>query len=389
MPIRFAKILAASLLAVGALLTLASCDQPKTQAAAPPPPVTVAKPVVKDVVEWDEFTGRFDAVGSVEIRARVSGYLDSVHFTDGALVKQGDLLFVIDRRPYQAALAQAESAAVSAKTTFELAKLELDRAEKLIQNSNVSQQTLDSRRQQAAAARANLTGAQATADQARLNVGFTEIHAPISGRISRKLVTEGNLIDTSGTLLTTIVSIDPIYFYFDVDERSYLAYARAARDRDPSAEGGIGAQVTLTLPDERGTKRTGKVDFVDNRIDQATGTMRLRAVFDNKDLYLVPGLFARIQIPGSPSYQAVLIPDEATSADQDRRIVYVVADGAATARVVRLGPRVDGYRIVRQGLIGDETIVVTGVQRIRPGAKVTPQLTTLPPERPEIGTLRR
>jgi RND family efflux transporter MFP subunit len=278
---------------------------------------------------------------------------------------------------------------VSAKTTFDLAKLEQERAEKLIQNGNVSQQSLDSRRQQTAAARANLAGAQATVDQARLNVGFTEIRAPISGRISRKLVTEGNLIDTSDTLLTTIVSIDPIYFYFDVDERSYLAYVRAARERDPSAEGGIGAQVTLTLPDERGSKRTGKVDFVDNRIDQATGTMRLRAVFENKDLYLVPGLFARIQIPGSPSYQAVLIPDEATAADQDRRIVYVVADGAATARVVRLGPRIDGYRVVRQGLIGDETIVVTGVQRVRPGAKVTPQLTMLPPERAEPGTPRR
>jgi multidrug efflux system membrane fusion protein len=388
MPIRLAKVLSAPL-ALTTLLMLAACDQPKTQAAPPAPPVTVAKPVVKEIIEWDEFTGRFDAVGSVEIRARVSGYLDSVHFSDGALVNQGDLLFVIDRRPYQAALTQAESAAVSAKTTFDLAKLEQERAEKLIQNGNVSQQSLDSRRQQTAAARANLAGAQATVDQARLNVGFTEIRAPISGRISRKLVTEGNLIDTSDTLLTTIVSIDPIYFYFDVDERSYLAYVRAARERDPSAEGGIGAQVTLTLPDERGSKRTGKVDFVDNRIDQATGTMRLRAVFENKDLYLVPGLFARIQIPGSPSYQAVLIPDEATAADQDRRIVYVVADGAATARVVRLGPRIDGYRVVRQGLIGDETIVVTGVQRVRPGAKVTPQLTMLPPERAEPGTPRR
>jgi multidrug efflux system membrane fusion protein len=364
------------------VVMLSACDQPKTQSAAPPPPVTVARPVVKEIVERDEFTGRFDAVGSVEIRARVTGYLSSVNFTDGGLVNQGDLLFVIDRRPYAAALAQAEAAVTSARTAFDLAKVELDRADRLMQNGNTSQQNLDSRRQQFAAGRANLAGAEATAEQARLNLGFTEIKAPIAGRISRKLVTEGNLIETSGTLLTTIVSLDPINFYFDVDERSYLAYLRTARENNPAADGGQGEKVTLTLPDERGSQRTGRIDFVDNRIDAGTGTMRMRAVFENKDLFLVPGLFARIRIPGSPSYQAVLVPDEAIGADQDRRFVYAVADDGSVARkVIRTGPRVDGYRVVREGLAGDETIVVSGLQRVRPGGKVTPQLAELPPQR--------
>ncbi len=366
------------------LLALAACDQAPNAASAPPPPppVTVAKPVVKEIVEWDEFTGRFEAVGAVEIRARVGGYLETASFTEGSLVRQGDVLFVIDRRTFRAALAQAEASVVSARTTVDLTKVELDRAERLMRTGNTSEQTLDNRRQQFGAAQANLDGARAAAEQARLNLGFAEIKAPIGGRISRKLVTEGNLIQADGTLLTTIVSLDPIYFYFDVDERSYLAYVRAARDANPTVQSVIGQEVTVTLPDERGSKRKGRIDFVDNRIDPATGTMRLRAVFENNDLYLVPGLFARIQIQGSPSYRAVLIPDEAVGADQDRRIVFAVgADGTVTPQVIRPGPRIDGYRVVRQGLTGDETIVISGLMRVRPGGKVTPQLTTLPPQR--------
>lgn len=363
---------------------LAACDQTPQQAAAPPPPpVTVAKPLVKEIVERDELTGRFEAVGSVEVRARVAGYLASVHFTDGGVVQQGDLLFVIDRRPYQAALAQSEAAAAAARTSLELARAELDRAQRLMTTGNTTQQNYDTRRQQFAEAQANVNGTQAAAEQARFNLGFTEIRAPIAGRISRKMVTEGNLIESGGTLLTTIVTLAPIHFYFDVDERTYLAYART-RESNPSAggNGANGEEVSLTLPDERGSRRTGRIDFVDNRVDPATGTMRMRAVFENRDMFLVPGLFARIRIPGSPSYRAVLIPDEAIGADQDRRFVFAVAsDGSVSPRVIRPGPRIDGYRVVREGLTGDETIVISGVQRVRPGGKVTPQVAELPPQR--------
>ncbi|MBM3599862.1 MAG: efflux RND transporter periplasmic adaptor subunit [Alphaproteobacteria bacterium] len=373
--------IALTLLAVG----LSACDdQRKKQAAAPaPPPVTVAKPVVKDIVEWDEFTGRFDAVAAVEIRARVSGYLAAVHFTDGALVKEGAPLFVIDRRPYQAILAQAEANITSARTSVELARQELDRAERLMRTGNTTEQVLDTRRQQSAAAVAHLAAAQAAADQARLDLSFTEIKAPISGRISRKLVTEGNLVSANSTLLTTIVAVDPMHFYFDVDERSFMAYLRMAREANGNkSDRELRHDVQIQLPDERRPRLKGRLDFVDNRIDAATGTMRVRAIVANDDLLIVPGLFGRVLIPGSPLYKGVLIPDEAIVTDQDRRMVYVVAaDGAVAPRVIRPGPRIDGYRVVRQGLTAEETIVVNGVQRVRLGGKVTPQLAELPPSR--------
>lgn len=375
-----------------ALLLLAACDdKAPNQAAAPPPPVTVAKPVVKNIVEGDEFTGRFDAVASVDVRARVGGYLEAVRFKDGSIVKEGDLLFVIDRRPYQAALAQAEAQVASLRTKIEWTRVELDRAERLTRQGVAAERTLDERRQQAQQALADVAGARAAADQARLDLGFAEIHAPITGRISRKLVSEGNLVTANETLLTTIVALDPIYFYFDVDERSYLAYSRMAKGgsnihgANDAGTGGWagGVEILVGLADEREPTRKGRLDFVDNRVDQSTGTMRGRAVLENKDMFLVPGLFGRIRIPGSDNYKAVLVPDEAISADLDRRIVYAVAeDGSVRQLPIRPGPRQDGYRIVRQGLTGDETIVVSGLQRVRmSGGKVTPQMTTLPQTR--------
>lgn len=360
---------------VSALITAAAAQQPPMA-----PPVTVAKPIVKDIVEWDEFTGRFDAVGAVEVRARVGGYLESVHFKDGALVKEGDVLFIIDRRTYKAALDQAEATLVATQTRFDLSKLELERAERLVKSGAGTEQALDQRRQQFLAAQADLAGAKAAVEQARLNYEYSEIRAPISGRISRKLVSEGNLVNANTTMLTTIVSVDPIDFYFDVDERSYLAYSRMARAG--STADSVGAQVFLATSDEKELKRKGTIDFLDNRLDTASGTMRLRAKVPNPDGFLTPGMFGRIAIQGSPSYKGILLPDEAIASDQTRRIVYAVdKDGNATPKVVRPGPRIDGYRVIREGLTGDEMIVVDGLMRVRPGVKVTPKPTTLPPTR--------
>lgn len=369
-------------IASAVLLVLSACDQGGSSNAAsappPPPPVTVAKPVVKEIVERDDFTGRFDATGWVDVRARVDGYLESAAFTDGAMVKQGDLLFVIDRRPFQAALDQAEATLASARARLEFAKQELDRVERLTRSGNAPERQLDERRQQFLSAQADVNGAQAALAQARLDLSFAEVRAPIAGRISRKLVTEGNLIRANDTLLTTITALDPIYFYFDIDERSYLAYERMSRNGGGSE---TGYKVMIALADEPEPRHEGVIDFIDNRVDQATGTMRARAVLENRNLFLTPGLFGRISIPGSNRYKAVLVPDEAIGADLDRRFVYVVApDGSVSQKVVRPGPRYDGYRIVRTGLTGDETIIVNGMQRARFG-KVTPQPTELPPVR--------
>ncbi len=346
-----------------------------------PPAVTVARPVVKDVVEFDDFTGRFEAADSVEIRARVSGYLEKVGFQDGAVVKKGDVLFGIDRRPYQAALDQGRASVASAQAKLTFAQSDLDRAQSLQRTGNIAEQSVDQRRQAYTSARADQDNADAVLRNAQLNYDFTEIKAPLSGRIGRKLISEGNLVNANETLLTTIVSLDPIYFYFDVDERSYLAYARTLQiERQAGRETTSAAQVGVT--DEKDSRRAAKLDFIDNRVDQASGTIRARAVVPNADLFLVPGLFGRIRIAGSSPHRGVLVPDEAIATDQDRRIVWAVAeDGSVSSKVVRPGPRIDGYRLIREGLTGEETIVIAGLQRVRAGGKVTPQRQDLPATR--------
>lgn len=367
--------IAFALLATPALAQAPAANQP-------PPPVTVAKPVVKTIVEYDDFTGRFEAIDSVEVRARVSGFLESVAFKDGSIVKKGDPLFKVDQRPYQAALDQNEAALVSAQARFNFAENDLERAESLRRTGNIADQLLDQRRQNFLTAKADLDRYQAAAREARLNLEFTDIKAPIGGRIGRKLISEGNLVNANQTLLTTIVSIDPIHFYFDVDERSYLAYTRTSRSNGRPSERNGGYEVPIKLTDEREPARKGQLDFLDNRVDQATGTIRGRAVVPNGDLLLTPGLFGVASVPGSPPYKGILIPDEAVATDQDRRIVWAVApDGTVSPKVIRPGPRIDGYRVVREGLTGEETIVISGLQRVRPGAKVTPQMTDLPPVR--------
>ena len=356
----------------------------QAQTAAPPPPVTVAKPVVKDVEEWDEFIGRFEAVDQVDVRARVSGYLDKVQFVDGAIVKAGDLLFTIDQRPYQTALEQAQADLKSARARLDFAQTDEERADSLRKTGNISEQIFDQRRQALLTSRADVDRAQAALDRAKLDMEYTEIRAPLTGRISRHLISPGNLVNANDTLLTNIVATDPIYFYFDVDERSYLDYLAAGLNGTrASNEAG---DVFVALTNEREATRKGKLNFLDNRIDQASGTIRGRARFENPNLALTPGLFGRVRILGAAKHRAVLLPEEAFATDQDRRIVYVVGpDDKVAAKTVRMGPHIDGYRIVRDGLTGDETIVVNGLMRVRPGVVVTPQMTTLPPTRERSG----
>jgi multidrug efflux system membrane fusion protein len=353
------------------------------QDAAAPPPVTVAKPLVRDAVDNDGFVGRFDAVDQVIVRARVGGYLQEVHFTDGSLVKKGDLLFVIDQRPYAIALDQADAQLQSAQATLTYASAQLTRAEGLVKSGGQSVQTLEDRRREHISAQAAVRAAEATANRAKLDLEYTKITAPISGRIDRKLISVGNLIQADQSILTTIVTLDPIDFYFDVDERRLLNFASTARSRGDDIQlGGGGVDVKVTIADRNEKAFSGKLDFAENRIDTQTGTMRLRARFENPQLVLQPGLFGRIQVEASNKYRAILIPDEAIGSDQNERVVFVVgADGTVSTKAVRPGPRLYGYRVIRAGLDGTETIIVNGLMRARAGSKVTPQMTELPQQR--------
>ncbi|HEX2277174.1 MAG TPA: efflux RND transporter periplasmic adaptor subunit, partial [Candidatus Tectomicrobia bacterium] len=313
---------------VGFVILLTACQH--QQAAPPPPPppkVTVNQPVIRDVVESDEYTGRLEAVESVDIRARVSGYLQSVHFTDGAIVKKGALLFVIDPRPYQAELNRAKAQLEQAIARFERTQKDFARAQQLVKSRAMSQEEVDTRAADQREAQEAVQAARAAVEAAQLNVEFTQVKAPISGRISRHLVTEGNLINggtAESTLLTRIVSLDPLYGYFDVDERAFLKYTRLWRNGTRPGSREVKIPVDLGLADETGFPHQGHLDFIDNRLDPNTGTMTGRAVIPNPDLTLTPGLFARIRLPGSSQYQALLLPDEAVGTDQTQRFAFVV-----------------------------------------------------------------
>jgi RND family efflux transporter MFP subunit len=354
--------------------------EPAAGASMPPPLVTVASPLQQEIVEWDEFTGQFAAVEYVELRARVAGYLQSVHFEDGQIVKKGDLLFVIDPRPYEIALASAKAQLDEASARVDLAGRQLSRASKLRKDDFVAASTYDERAQELASSTAAVEAAKAAIRQAELDLEFTRITAPLSGRIGRHLVSVGNLIADGGgsaaTLLATVVSLDPIYFDFDVSETDFLAYQRATiSGRLKSAREGD-FEVFAHLPDEEKWTIKGRLDFVDNQVDRATGTIRARAEFPNPDLLITPGQFGRIRIPGSEPYQAILIPDSALVTDQSNKLVMTVtADGTVVPKAVRPGPGYDplGLRIIREGLEPTDQIIINGLIRARPGAKVTPE----------------
>jgi RND family efflux transporter MFP subunit len=373
------------LIAILAACALASmwtgCDRAQAP-AAPPPEVDVARPIVREVTEWDEYTGRLAAIDTVEVRPRVSGYLESVHFKEGQIVKKGDQLFVIDPRPFRAVLAGAAADVRGATTRLELARNEVQRTENLVASGAVSAEEFDRRSKAAAEAQTSLDAARARLDQVKLDLEFTEVRAPIDGRASNYAVTVGNLVSggSSGesTLLTTIVSLDPIHCYFDASEQDYLKYTRlAASGRRPSSRD-FANPVRVALADETDFKHEGIMDFVDNRIDPSTGTMRARAVLSNPDGLLAPGQFVRLRLIGETRPGSVLVPDEAIGTDQSNRIVYVVdAKNIVAIRRVTLGRLIDGLRVVRSGIDGNEKIVVDGVQRVRPGAPVTPHLIDL------------
>jgi RND family efflux transporter MFP subunit len=379
---RFTPWRAGRALAALALAALAAgCDQGQPEATkrqAPPPAVSVSQPVQRAIVEWDEYTGRFDATQTVEIRARVSGYLNEVRFKDGQEVAQGDVLFAIDPRPFERALEQARAELFAANTKVENANLDVTRGQPLLERKFISDKTFDDRMALLRDAQAAVKVSEAKVKSAELDLSFATIAAPISGRIGRSLVTAGNWVSagsvSGATLMTTIVSQDPIYIYFDVSENNYIKYKRLAERGVRAGAADVGAPVEVSLPDERGFPHKGKLDFLDNRLDQGTGTLRARAVLPNKDGLFSPGLFARVRVTGTASYAALLLPDEAIGTDQTNKYVLVVgADGTVERRNVRLGPLVDGLRVVREGLAGENWVITRGLQRARPGLKVEPK----------------
>jgi len=360
-------------------LALSGCgDKPGPQAAPAAPPVTVAQPSKRTVTDWDEFTGRFEAVEEVQVRARVGGFVTNVLFRDGAFVKTGDLLYIIDSRPFEAVAEQADGQLSDARAKAELAKRELDRALILNQTQAVSDSIVDQRRQTLQAAKAAETQADGLLKAAQLNIEFSHVLAPIGGRVSRHLVSIGNLVqgsDSGGgaTLLTSIVSLDPIYIYFDMDEATYVRNNRLYFEGKRPSSRDTPNPVQVTLTGETKPSHDGKVDFLDNRLDVSTGTLRGRAVIPNKDFSILPGQFGRVRLIGSSPYDALLLPDTAIVTDQSRKIVFVVKDDdTVEAKPVVLGPLDEGLRVIREGLKPDDRVIVDGIQRARVGAKVTP-----------------
>jgi len=375
------------LLPAGALLpvlVLAGCGA-KPADPPPPPAVTAAAVPEREVTDWDEFTGRLEAVDQVEIRPRVTGYIERVAFAEGKEVRKGEVLFEIDPRPYQAELARAEAQLAEARTGAELAAREVARARRLVAVQAISREEYDARVSAQAQGDASVQAAQAAVRTARLNLDWTRVRAPIAGRVSRAEVTAGNLVlagPPTATLLTTVMSLDPVYVYFDADERTYLKYAGLARDGTRPSSRDARTPIYLGLIDEDGQfPHKGYVDFVDNTVNPETGTIRARAVFSNKDHAFTPGLFARLKLEGSGQYRATLVVDRAVGTDQDKKFVLVLKpDSTVDYRSVQLGRLVDGLRVVTSGLKQGDEVVINGLQRVRPGMKVTPTLAPMAPD---------
>ena len=359
------------------LLTTGCSRSGDAQSAPPPPEVSVAQVLQKRVKDWDEFTGRLQAVETVEIRPRVSGYIDQVAFTEGKVVKRGDLLFIIDPRPYKADYDRAAADVKRFKTSLELAQIEQKRVQHLKESGAVSQEEVDERISTTAQIEANVAGAEAALESAALNMSFTRVTSPIDGRVSRAEVTRGNLVTggtNGGTFLTSVVSIDPIYLYFEGDEATYLRYIQMARSGERPSSRDAPNPVRVGLANEEGFPHVGTMDFVDNQVNAQTGTIRARAVLQNKDGLYIPGLFARVQLLGSGEYTAILIDDRAVNTDQSQKYVLLLASGNKIEyRRVKLGRVIDGLRVVREGLKPGDVIVVNGAQRVHPGIVVAPQ----------------
>jgi len=358
---------------------LGACARNEAAEVAPAPPaVEVAKVITKRVTEFDEFTGRFEAVERVEVRPRVSGYVAATRFEQGHEVKRGDVLYVIDPRPYQAALKQAQAELARARTQLALAKSERDRATRLIEKRAISQEEFDERTSGNEQAAANVAAAEAAVDAAALDLSFTQVRAPISGLVGRAEITAGNLVTAGQTLLTTVVSVDPIYVSFDGDEQVYLKYVGMALRGERESSRTANNPVWVGLADEQGHPHEGHMVFLDNELDPATGTIHARGLFPNKDRRFTPGMFARVKLIGSGEYEALLINDSAVGTDQSVKFVLRVgADNKVEYAPVKLGPLIDGLRVVRGGLDADDVILVKGLQQVRPGMPVTPQVVAM------------
>ena len=359
--------------ALGVMLALsvaviAGCSGQASENAAPPAPeVSAAAVLVKEISQWDDFSGRVEAVESVDLRPRVSGYIDRVNYEEGQEVRKGDVLFTIDSRSYRAELARAQADLARARSQAELGRSEAARAKKLSDLQAISTETYEQRRSAAAEAQANVAAAQAAVDAARLNLEFTQVRAPISGRAGRALVTAGNLVSAgdSASVLTTLVSLDKVHVHFDTDERTFLHYAELARKGERPSENGAGVPVQVGLVGEDGFPHAGTVDFLDNQVDPNTGTIRARALLDNADRNFTPGLFARVRVLGSGRFKAMLVDDKAVLTDQDRKYVYVVdAKGQAQRKDVKLGRTAGELRIVDDGLAAGDKVIVSGVQKV-------------------------
>lgn len=376
------------------LSLVSACARPSAQQPAEPPPpkVTAAAVIAREVTEWDEFTGRLEAVNTVSVRPRVSGYVAAVRFQEGAIVKRGDLLFQIDPRPFQAEVDRLRAELVRARATVQRAGSELRRAERLAAENAMSHEEQERRASFAAESAAQVSAVEAGLRAAELNLEFTRVIAPIDGRVGRAIVTEGNLVSSGpgeATLLTTVVSIDPIYATFDADEQIFLRYAELAREGKRASARQNGLPIRMALASDQDFPRAGEMNFLDNQVDPATGTIRGRAIFRNQDRSLTPGLFVRLRLPGSGAYKAVLIQDRAVGTDLDKRFVLVVApDKKVQYRAVTLGPLIDGLRLVRQGLQPGDVVVVNGLQRVRPGMQVEPQTVAMDQRAPASESAR-
>ncbi len=374
-----AKARAPSVARTAATPTATGSAAGKGAPAGPPPAVTVSKAAQRSIIEWDEYTGRFDATESVDIRARVSGYLTDVHFKDGQIVKKGDPLYSIDPRPFERALDQAKAEYSQASTKAENATLDVDRGKPLLDRKILSEKAFDDRANTLRDAQASMKVADAKVKTADLDLFFTKITSPLTGRISKSNISVGSWISAgalgNASLLTSIVSESPIHIYIDISENNWIKYRRLIETGQKNGGAQLGSQVEIALPDEKGFPHKGIVDFVDNRLDQATGTLRGRALVDNKGGVFSPGMFARVRVAATPYYDALLLPDEAIGTDQTNKFVLTVSeDGTVGRKLVTLGPIIDGLRVIRTGMVSSDTVIIKGLQRARPGGKVSAKL---------------